>query len=315
MNASAKSFSHPSIFNCLSAASKINQSKRMTSKEIAELTGKRHDNVMRDVKSLIDQDCLHELSFEFMSENISIGNGATRKSPYYSLDFHATMTLITGYNAKLRSAVIARWIELEEELVEPDKASEPANAEPITRTFYYHNETTTFPILVSLDADKNPWFRVHDIFTVLGYANHYSTYHWIKREKDQLKKLTVPNNSGTSELVFMTHALLDNILGSSGKTEKYAFKRWLQREVFPALENNSVPATVEAQRPIPTNIHYAHDNKYLLSFKSNGVPVLLPVISNDFTMTLPTAPEPMVLRVTGYMAIEDINRQMSFFER
>ena len=99
--------------NPSSAFSALHSNSKMTSKAIAEATNKRHDNVIRKIKSLIKQGAICALSFKETSESIPGPNGGTRKSPVYSLDFEATMILITGYNAVLRSKVIARWLELE----------------------------------------------------------------------------------------------------------------------------------------------------------------------------------------------------------
>ena len=86
----------------------------MTSKEIAELTGKTHSNIMVDIRKIVQQlENQHELKFQLMSEAIKIGNGATRKSEYYSLTKKETLLLISGYNVNLRMAIINRWEELE----------------------------------------------------------------------------------------------------------------------------------------------------------------------------------------------------------
>ena len=88
--------------------------KTMTSKEIAELTGKTHSNIMVDIRKIVQQlENKRELKFQLMSEAIKIGNGATRKSEYYSLTKKETLLLISGYNVNLRMAIINRWEELE----------------------------------------------------------------------------------------------------------------------------------------------------------------------------------------------------------
>lgn len=92
----------------------------MSSREIAEVTGKRHADVLRDIKSLISQGAILESSFALMSYEVEIGNGAKRSLPMYSLDFQATMTLVTGYNAVLRSKVISRWTDLEQGKAQAD---------------------------------------------------------------------------------------------------------------------------------------------------------------------------------------------------
>ena len=87
-----------------------NNSKTMSSREIAELTGKLHFNIMRDIKTLIGQGAFNGFKFEAVEYTDAKGE----KRPEYLLDFDATMTLVTGYNAVLRAKVIKRWRELEE---------------------------------------------------------------------------------------------------------------------------------------------------------------------------------------------------------
>ncbi|BCK65242.1 hypothetical protein KAM338_45830 [Aeromonas caviae] len=80
----------------------------MTSRQIAELTGKRHDNVMRDIRVMLDG--LGLLNFE--AGSYLDANG--QKRPEYRLDKDLVMALITGYDVKLRLSVVKRLRELEE---------------------------------------------------------------------------------------------------------------------------------------------------------------------------------------------------------
>jgi len=84
------------------------QGQTMSSREIAELTGKEHYNVMRDIKSLQDQvgDRLKFEVVEYMD-----AKGESR--PMYLLDKKQTLLLVSGYNALLRLKIIDRWEELE----------------------------------------------------------------------------------------------------------------------------------------------------------------------------------------------------------
>lgn len=87
----------------------------MSSLEVAELTGKRHDNVMRDISNLIREKAIGNLNFE----DSWYTSKQNKKLSMYKLDFQATMVLVTGYDAKKRAAVIERWIALEEREAKP----------------------------------------------------------------------------------------------------------------------------------------------------------------------------------------------------
>jgi len=80
----------------------------MTSREIAELTGKEHKNVVRDIRSMLDDLKEDTLSFERIYLD-----SLNREQTEFELDRELTETLLTGYSAVLRRKVIARWRELE----------------------------------------------------------------------------------------------------------------------------------------------------------------------------------------------------------
>ena len=96
-----------------------NHNRMMSSREIAELTGKLHFNIMRDIKTLIGQGAFNGFKFEA----VEYADAKGEKRPAYELDFDATMTLVTGYNAVLRAKVIKRWRELEENAHNTQKVS------------------------------------------------------------------------------------------------------------------------------------------------------------------------------------------------
>lgn len=81
----------------------------MTSREIAELTGKQHQHVKRDIEKMLSE--LGEDVSRFGRIYIDPMN---RQQTEYALDRELTETLLTGYSAVLRRKVIARWRELEE---------------------------------------------------------------------------------------------------------------------------------------------------------------------------------------------------------
>lgn len=81
---------------------------KMSSREIAELTGKRHDHVKRDVVVMLEGLNLDAPNFG----EIYI-DSQNRQQIEYRLDKELTLCLVSGYSVKLRMGIIKRWQELE----------------------------------------------------------------------------------------------------------------------------------------------------------------------------------------------------------
>lgn len=96
----------------------LNTSISMTSREIAKVTAKRHDHVMRDIRKMMS---------DLTKEGIEIGplsfgessyiNSQNKSQPMLVIDKDLTMNLILSYSAPLRFKVIKRVGELETALV------------------------------------------------------------------------------------------------------------------------------------------------------------------------------------------------------
>lgn len=90
----------------------VDNMTRMTSREIAKLTGKQIQHVNRDVVAM-----LSELELDTSSFGRIYLDTMNRQKNEYVLDQELTFTLITGYSIKLRNAVIKRWLELESQVI------------------------------------------------------------------------------------------------------------------------------------------------------------------------------------------------------
>lgn len=97
-----------------------NATLTMSSREIAELTGKRHDHVMRDIKVMLED--LGEAVPKF--GGCYVGADRTTR-PCFHLPKRETMILVSGYSVTLRARIIDRWMELEAAAAQPQPA-EPA---------------------------------------------------------------------------------------------------------------------------------------------------------------------------------------------
>lgn len=84
----------------------------MTSKQIAEITGKQHAHVMRDIRALLEQG-VSESNFGLSSYKQDQPNGGSKDVPMYVLTKKGCLILASGYDAVLREKIINRWEELE----------------------------------------------------------------------------------------------------------------------------------------------------------------------------------------------------------
>lgn len=94
----------------------VNEVQTMSSREIAELTGKEHKHVLRDIRTIIEQlkdgpDLDHD---EF--QQLKDSRGYTSE---YLLTKNQTLLLMTGYSVPLRQKLIKRWQELEAQVRGP----------------------------------------------------------------------------------------------------------------------------------------------------------------------------------------------------
>lgn len=106
--------------NIIKLADISNFENLMSSREIAELTEKRHDHVIRDIRRMF-KDLELEIPKKEDSSNLGNDHHSDFRAIYdyrnfvseILLNFELTMTLISGYNVILRNRIIKRWQELE----------------------------------------------------------------------------------------------------------------------------------------------------------------------------------------------------------
>lgn len=93
------------MLNILSAQTHTTEAGlTMTSREIAELTGKNHADVLRDIRNML----------EVLKKDASIFAGIYkdaygRDKACFNLPKRETLILVSGYSTELRARIIDRW--------------------------------------------------------------------------------------------------------------------------------------------------------------------------------------------------------------
>ena len=84
---------------------------KMSSREIAELTGKEHRNVMRDIRDMLEQ--LRAAGGGLLNFERTYRDSQNKEQPEFLLPKRECLILVSGYSVLLRTRIIDRWSELE----------------------------------------------------------------------------------------------------------------------------------------------------------------------------------------------------------
>ncbi|MDM78558.1 hypothetical protein EB944_15045 [Salmonella enterica] len=121
----------------------------MSSREIAQYTGKEHHKVKVDVLKM-----LKALGFEDdASFRVIYFDTYGREQTEYRLDEELTMTLVTGYNVVMRNTVIKEWQRLKEE-------REKANNTPVN-PFADFEETDWIELALEKTRENKKLIELH----------------------------------------------------------------------------------------------------------------------------------------------------------
>ena len=99
---------------------------RMTSLDIAELCGKQHRHVMEAIRKMEPAWVkVHGSKFRLMFREVTIGHGAVRQDPCYTLTKTETLYIATKFKDEMRAKLVLRWEELERERLEQGRLKKP----------------------------------------------------------------------------------------------------------------------------------------------------------------------------------------------
>ena len=90
---------------------------RMTSLEIATLTDKPHNDVLKAIRKMEPAwEKVQGGKFSLLQKTYDLPNGGKKLIPYYSLTKIETLYIATKFNDEARARLVIRWEELERNL-------------------------------------------------------------------------------------------------------------------------------------------------------------------------------------------------------
>lgn len=125
----------------------------MSSLEIAELTGKRHDNVMRDTRKMLVELHGEDRLLKFEDTHLNTQNG--QSYPIYRLPKRETLVLVSGYSVEMRARIIDRWMELEAGLAQPRLVVDPSDPKVMLACFdYLQKQVAEKDAIIAVQGEK-----------------------------------------------------------------------------------------------------------------------------------------------------------------
>ena len=82
--------------------------RTMSSREIAELTGKQHKDVLYDIRKM-----LADLGLTSADFSADLPDSYGRMQPGFNLPKRETLILVSGYSTAMRARIVDRWDALE----------------------------------------------------------------------------------------------------------------------------------------------------------------------------------------------------------
>lgn len=93
--------------NSIAIISSQSAEMTMSSLDIAKLTGKEHRNVLRDIRTMLE-----ELEIGLLKFEQSYLNAQNKPQPMFALPEEECMILVSGYSTKLRQIIVKEWMAL-----------------------------------------------------------------------------------------------------------------------------------------------------------------------------------------------------------
>ncbi|NPT59062.1 phage antirepressor KilAC domain-containing protein [Paraburkholderia elongata] len=185
-----------------------NLEQTMSSREIAELTGSSHDNVLKTVRALVEKGVVFGNETPYVHPQ--------NKQTYFEfhLNYRDTMVVVSGYSVELRAKIIDRWQELEAKVDQPAiNLNDPAFLR--TALLQYTEK------VIELQQ------------TITEQAPAVEFAHAVRNTEDSISIGDMARLLGTGQNRLFRRLRDDHILMSNNRP----YQQYLDREYFRVIEN------------------------------------------------------------------------------
>ncbi|EPY7130990.1 Rha family transcriptional regulator [Klebsiella pneumoniae] len=165
----------------------LDQLVSMTSLEIAELTGKEHRNVMRDIRNMVEE--LNVLKTERVGEE-TYKDAKGEARTLYRLDRKHTFILVSGYSVQLRAKCYDYIQMLEQKVLRLEDqqkraAVQSANRRGVTWGDYCKTHGLPAQKLMNILKRERKLFQVHPVSGEWSVNSKYAEYFRVIKPTDQ----------------------------------------------------------------------------------------------------------------------------------
>lgn len=157
-----------------------NKNLTMTSREIADLTGKDHGNVMRDIRAMVEA-ISTDSNLKPCAKSTTYTGKDGRQYHQYELDKDTCLTLLLGYDAVARMKVVKRWQELEAAAAAPMPAT-------LSRMQILEIAMESEKARIEAEAQRDEAVRTKALIGSKREATAMATASAAKREVEKLKE-------------------------------------------------------------------------------------------------------------------------------
>ena len=148
----------------------INNTERMTSIEIAEVTGKPHNDVLKAIRAMEPAwEKVSQGKFSLSSRKVEQPNGGIREYPCYSLTKTECLYIATKFNDEARAKLVLRWEQLERERINAEvRMPMPVHCLPTEKAMIAVVDDIRQDLISLENMDARPCYTITEVAMMLN---------------------------------------------------------------------------------------------------------------------------------------------------